>query len=198
MTGSLLDGADLARLRLAGLEGGPTALALACLLQTGVAQHDPDDPEWPDRDRVLVDPALPLHAVAVVLARVGYPVDEGRLGQGPGRVAADAVRAAAASREAGDPYRVFLLLDAASLREGRVWEALVQAGCDRLSTLVALVVPSVPAGTPEAGAVFSAAGWRPETAAADPAEILGGLDRALARTAGAAPVAPSALVLRSR
>jgi len=196
MARSLLDGADLARLRLAGLEGGPTALALACLLQTGAAQHDPGDPEWPDRDRVLVDPALPLHAVAAVLGRAGYPVDEGRLGQGPGRVAADAVRAAAASREAGDPYRVFLLLDAASLGEGRVWEALVTAGRERLDTLHALVVPSVPAG-PQPRAVFLAAGWHPETAAADPAEILGGLDRALLRTAGPLAVPPSALVLRS-
>lgn len=205
MPRSFLDTADLASLRRAGRDGGPAALALACLLHGGVAAHDPDDPEWADRDRVLVDPALPLRSLAGVLEGAGYPGGEGRLGQGPGRMLAEAVRAARASHAAGDVYRVFAVLDAGSLAVGAVWEALLESAAAHLTplTLLVLVPPTwriVPGledrsriRKQSANSVLEAAGWRVEDAGEDPAEILGGLDRLLA--AGAS--GPGALVIRS-
>ena len=211
MPGSFLDTADLAALRRAGLEGGPAALALACLLEAGVAEFDPDEPEWADRDRVLVDPALPLHAVAAVLDRAGYHADDGRMGQGAGRVLAEALRAARASKAAGDVYRVFAVLDGASLAQGAVWEALLQAAADALTPLTLLVLDAptwrIPSMSEDpfhmrkesSRLVLEAAGWRVEEAAADAAEILGGLDRLLAPASpGSGASGPSALVLRSR
>ena len=219
MPRSFLDAADLAALRRAGLEGGPAALALACLLEGGVAEFDPEEPEWADRDRVLVDPALPLHAVAAVLDRAGYHADDGRMGQGPGRVLAEALRAARASKAAGDVYRVFAVLDGASLAQGAVWEALLQAAADALTPLTLLVLAPTPASAPapttsnletsahiragvsrlEVGDVLRAAGWRVEEASAEAAEILGGLDRLLAPSSpGSGASGPGALVLRSR
>lgn len=206
MPRSYLDAADLAALRLTGLEGGPAALALACLLEGGVAEFDADDPEWADRDRVLVDPGLPLQAVVTVLERAGYHADDGRMGQGPGRVLAEALRAARASKAAGDVYRVFVVLDGASLAQGAVWEALLAAAADALTPLTLLVLLSptwrIPAMSEDSfrirkessRLVLGAAGWRVEEVAADPAEILGGLDRVL--TAGAS--GPAALAVRSR
>lgn len=198
MPRSYLDAADLGALRLAGLEGGPAALALACLLEGGVAEFDPDDPEWADRDRVLVDPGLPLQAVVTVLERAGYHADDGRMGQGPGRVLAEALRAARAGKAAGDVYRVFVVLDGASLAQGAVWEALLEAAADALTPLTVLALDER-APRPDSGGwgvaeILRAAGWRVEAVAGDPAEILGGLDRVLASGASG----PAALAVRSR
>jgi hypothetical protein len=180
---SLLDGADLRSLRAAAERGGPAALVLACLLEGRAVQHDPDEPEWPDRDRLLVDPALPLRALAEACARAGYPMEEGRLGQGPGRVVAEAVRAARSSLESGEVYRVYLLLAAASLADGQVWAGLVEAGREQLATLTVLVV-GAGSRPPRAPDVLRAAGWRVVEAPALPAEVLGALDLALAPTGG--------------
>jgi len=189
---SLLDGVDLAALRRAGHEGGPTGLVLSCLFDSGLVQHDPDDPEWSDRDRVLIDPALPLHPVAAVMARVNYPSDSARLGQGSGRVMADAVGLAHSSHAAGEVFRVFALLAQASLVDGGVWAALVRAGQERLGALTLLIVGDPACDpVPEPQAILTAAHFWHRAVAADPAEILSTLDQRFA----AASAGPAALAV---
>lgn len=166
---SLFDDVDLAAVRAAAAaRTGDTSVVVSCLVEGGVLAWAPDDPEWPDRDRVVVSSPR-LAASFAGIAGLGRPdVVDG------GRALAAAAGAAAVGALEGGVFRVFCLLDEAAIEDGSLWEAARSA---RSGTLVAVVL--APAGPARlAGRLLSAAGWCVAEAAADePAEVLGGLDR---------------------
>jgi hypothetical protein len=173
---SLLDGADLPAVRAAAARGrGAFATAIACLRAGGVLQHDPDDPGWLDRDRVI-DGA---HALGPSDARSWWT-------SAPVRDALSlALGAGLSSSLDGGIFRVWCLLDGAA-DDGRTWDAARAAAAQACAALTV-----VAAGDPEARLVdlLRAAGWRTFAAAPDdPLEVLGAMDRAVAHGAGPAAV----------
>jgi hypothetical protein len=175
---SLLDGVDLPAVRAASARGrGELATALACLRAGGVLQHDPDDPQWMDRDRVI-DGA-------------------GALGtSGPGSwwssalgrdALALALGAGLSSSLDGGIFRVWCLLDETA-DDGRTWDAARTAAAQACATLTV-----VTSGSPDVRVadLLRAAGWPTFAATSDePVEVLGAMDRAVAHRAG-----PTAVVL---
>jgi transketolase len=176
---SLLDGVDLGAVRAAAGRGtGPFATAIACLQEGGVLQHDPDDPDWPDRDRVI-DGASALRRwerSEIGLQPWWTSVPRGALGAGVG--------AALASHLDGGIFRVWCLLDGAGV-DGASWDAARAAVRYRLATLTVLALAD---GTDDLAQVLDAAGWRIlRSSPREPVEVLGAMDRAVAQRTG--PVA---------
>lgn len=172
MARSLLDGADLPVLRdLAA--GGPEAALAAALVDTGLLQFDADDPEWEDRDRVVICGPRVTAAVGRRLTAGGAdpdavvtPVPSG------GDALAVAFGAAMAGTMDGGAWRAWCMLDAGACDDGRVWEVARAANDARPDTLGALV-----AGGGSA-ALWQACGWRVyEAPAADVVWLLGALDQ---------------------
>lgn len=169
MARSLLDEADLSAVRAAaGARPGAAGVVLACLLEGGALAHATDDPDWADRDRLVVGSA----ALAAAVVEAGGPVavdvvaGGGALGLAAGLAAASVLD--------GGVSRVFCLLGEDALDDGLLWEgALAATG----PTLVAvLLVGSAAEG--RARALLEAAGWRTASASAtEPLEVLGALDR---------------------
>lgn len=125
-------------------------------------RHDPDDPDWPDRDRFLLSTGHYSIAMYAALAAAGYlNVDElptyglngsrlpmstfdvtpgveivgGSLGHGLGQ----AVGMALGLRLDGSPARVFCELSDGELDEGSTWESAMGGatfGCDNVVALV--------------------------------------------------------------
>lgn len=125
-------------------------------------RHDPDDPDWPDRDRFLLSTGHYSIAMYAALAAAGYlNVDElptyglngsrlpmstfdvtpgveivgGSLGHGLGQ----AVGMALGLRLGGSPARVFCELSDGELDEGSTWESAMGGatfGCDNVVALV--------------------------------------------------------------
>lgn len=179
---SLFDRLDVAVLRraTAGLTDA-VAFALTVLLEAGAIAHDPLDPAWPDRDRLLVASSLAPAEVARLLERGGgagwtAPDEE---------VLREVVAVARAGRATGGGARTWCALPAAALTSPSAAALLVEAGSEPLAGLVALVVDG------EAEALLVAAGWTVEHAAdRDLLAVLGAADRALD-----VPERPHALVL---
>jgi transketolase len=129
----------------------------------GVLRHDPDDPEWPERDRFVLSKGHGVPVQYAALAMAGYiPVDELRtlrkidsrlqghpvLGTAPGVEASTGslgqglsigLGMALAGRLDGSGYRVFVLLGDGECQEGQVWEAAMAAGHHRPDNLIAIV-----------------------------------------------------------
>ncbi|HEX2166171.1 MAG TPA: transketolase [Longimicrobiales bacterium] len=129
----------------------------------GVLRHDPENPEWPDRDRFVLSKGHGVPVQYAALAMAGYfPIDElstlrkidsrlqghpvlgtapgieastGSLGQG---LSIGLGMALAARLDAND-YRVFVLLGDGECQEGQVWEAAMAAGHHRPDNLIAIV-----------------------------------------------------------
>jgi transketolase len=192
---SLSDRADLPALRAtaAGLDG-PFATVAACLVAGGALEHDPGEPDWPDRDRVIAGEADAASALSALLS-----VDEPQVGAAADALDRSGVRAteairvlpawealplavglAAASRLDGGVFRTWCLLGATAVHHGATWEAARAAADVHLDTLVTVVAAPKDAAA-EAARVLEAAGWQVTPARGDdPAELLGALDRALA------------------
>lgn len=126
-------------------------------------RHRPQEPEWPERDRVFWSGGHKAPALYVALGRAGYfPLEEtmllrqlnspmqghpnrlelpgvelstGSLGQGLGA----AVGCALAARLDGKDYRVFCIMGDGEQQEGSVWEAVMAAGHYQLGRLVAII-----------------------------------------------------------
>lgn len=125
-------------------------------------RHDPDDPDWPDRDRFLLSTGHYSIAMYAVLASAGYlDVEElptyglngsrlpmstfdvtpgveivgGSLGHGLGQ----AVGMALGLRLDGSPARVFCELSDGELDEGSTWESAMGGATFRCDNVVALV-----------------------------------------------------------
>jgi transketolase len=175
---SLLDRAPLDRVRTdaAGLPG-PFAVTVAVLLHGGVVQHDPADPAWPDRDRLVCGSPDAAGAAAQALADLGYPRGGGFVAAMRAPALAVGLGMAAASRIQGGIFRVWCLLGGSCAGDGEVWEAAVAAAANAEDLLSAVVV--TPRGhSGAASAMLRAAGWRVGRAdATDPVDLLAAMDR---------------------
>jgi transketolase len=185
--------------------------------------HDPDRPDWPDRDRFLLSTGHYSIAMYAVLAEAGYldpaelpsyglngsrlpmstfddlpgvEIVGGSLGQGLGQ----AVGMAVGLRLDGRSARVFCELSDGELQEGSTWEAFMAGatfGCDNLVALVDCngiqADGPVTARIEPIAAKLTAFGW-------DTAEVNGNdlteLTRALA-CARAQDGTPKAIVMRT-
>ena len=125
-------------------------------------RHDPNDPEWPGRDRLVLSKGHAAPALYAVLAEAGYfPPEElthlredgsilqghpeketpgvdastGSLGQG----LSVAVGMALAAKMDGSGHRVYAILGDGELNEGQVWEAALTAAHQRLDNLTVIV-----------------------------------------------------------
>lgn len=125
--------------------------------------HDPENPEWEDRDRVFWSVGHKAPAIYVALGMAGYfPVDEvvklrklwagfeghpnrfklpgielssGSLGQGLGV----AVGCALNSRLEKKDYMTYCILGDGELNEGSVWEGIMSAAHYGLDNLIAII-----------------------------------------------------------
>ncbi|MDI6448137.1 transketolase [Anaerobaca lacustris] len=170
--GQLMQKADHIRddvLRVAVANGaGHIAPSLSCVeivtaLYHGVMRYDPEDPEWEDRDRLIVSKAHGCYAVYAALADMGvipmeewnrFYTDTGRLcgcmerrpqwgleaGCGSlGHGLPLAVGYAFGARQQGRTYRVYCLVGDGEMQEGSMWESLQFAVKHRLDNLTVVV-----------------------------------------------------------
>ncbi len=177
MPRSLLDDADLAAVRTAARRrGGVGAVPVACLMEGGALAHDPTDPQWADRDRLLVSGTSWRVAVTAALVDAGYTGGAGQVPVDGGRGLAVAAGAAAVAELDGAGARVYCLLDADALDEGLTWEGALAGARAPALTAIVLVAPSA---VGRARRLFATAGWRTAVGAADdPVEVLGAFDLA--------------------
>jgi transketolase len=162
----LMRGYNLVALCAAGSghSGGTlSVMDLAAALYLHAANHDPANPNWPDRDRILWSaghkaPALYVSlGVAgfcslddvVTLRKLGSPfqghphwlklpgveVSTGSLGQG----LSIAVGMALAARIDHKSHKVFCIMGDGEQQEGQVWEAAMEAGHFALENIIAII-----------------------------------------------------------
>ena len=148
-----------------GHPGGSLSCAdiMSALYCGGVLNHDPDQPDLPERDRFILAKGHAAPALYAALANAGYfpredtlslrklgsrfqghpdcqllpgvEVSTGSLGQG----LSIAAGLACGLRIQGSESRVFALLGDGECEEGQVWEAAMFASHQRLGNLVAIV-----------------------------------------------------------
>jgi transketolase len=142
--------------------GSLSAAHVLTVLYGDVLRVRPDDPQWPDRDRLILSKGHASAALYAVLAEHGFiPAEECRTYAQPGsRLAGHPLRrlegvefptgslghglslgvgTALAARLAGRPSRTFVLLGDGELQEGSVWEAAMAGAHLRLADLTAIV-----------------------------------------------------------
>ncbi|MGO9404548.1 MAG: transketolase [Terriglobales bacterium] len=163
---NLMRGYDLAALCAAtsGHAGGTLSIMdITAALYLRVANHDPKNPNWPDRDRIIWStghkaPSLylglafagfcPKDDVALLrklyspyqghphwLKLPGVEVSTGSLGQG----LSIAVGIALAGRLNGKNYHTFCIMGDGEQQEGQIWEAAMEAGHFKLDNLIGIV-----------------------------------------------------------
>jgi transketolase len=162
----LMRGYDLVALNAAGSGHAGRTLSImdiAAALYLRVAEHDPGNPNWEDRERIIWStghkaPSLylglafagfcPLEDVAL-LRKLGSPyqghphwlklpgveVSTGSLGQG----LSIAVGVALAGKLNGKSYKTFCIMGDGEQQEGQIWEAAMEASHHRLDHLVGIV-----------------------------------------------------------
>ena len=131
-------------------------------LYHGILRHDPQQPEWEDRDRLILSKGHGCSALYAVLADCGYfplhfltdsqngnilgghpdrkkvpgiEVATGSLGHG----LAIGIGMALAAKKARKEYRVYCILGDGELQEGSVWEAALFAGYHKLTNLTVVI-----------------------------------------------------------
>ena len=162
----LMRGYDLVALNAAGSghAGGTLSIMdITAALYLRVADHDPGNPNWQDRDRIVWStghkaPSLylglafagfcPIEEV-VLLRKLGSPyqghphwlklpgveVSTGSLGQG----LSIAVGLALAGKLNGKNHKVFCIMGDGEQQEGQIWEAAMEAGHHQLDNLIGIV-----------------------------------------------------------
>src|SRR5208283_633804 len=162
----LMRGYNLVALCAAGSghPGGTLSIMdIAAALYLRIAEHDPKNPDWPDRDRILWSaghkaPALyvslgiagfcPLDDV-VTLRKLGSPyqghphwlklpgveVSTGSLGQG----LSIGVGMALAAKLNNRTHKIFCIMGDGEQQEGQVWEAAMEAGHHKLDNLIGII-----------------------------------------------------------
>lgn len=143
--------------------GSLSAVEIITALYFKVLHHDPQNPQWPDRDRFILSKGHAAPVLYAALAECGYfPVDElstlrkigsrmqghcdigttpgiemstGPLGQG----LSFGVGCALAARLDKRDHRVYVLLGDGELDEGQVWEAAMAAAHFGIDNLCAIV-----------------------------------------------------------
>jgi transketolase len=159
-------GYDLVALCAAGSGHSGSTLSImdiAAALYLDAANHDPKNPHWQDRDRILWSAGHKAPALYVSLAFAGFcPLDEtvtlrklyspfqghphwlrlpgvevssGSLGQG----LSVAVGMALAARINDKHHKIFCLMGDGEQQEGQVWEAAMEAGSYHLDNIVAVI-----------------------------------------------------------
>ncbi len=163
---NLMRGYDLVALCAAGsghAGGTLSVMDITAALYLKIANHDPKNPFWEDRDRIIWStghkaPSLylglafagfcPLNDV-VTLRKLGSPyqghphwlklpgieVSTGSLGQG----LSIAVGVALAAKLNGQKHKVFCLMGDGEQQEGQVWEAAMEAGHFHLDNLIGII-----------------------------------------------------------
>jgi transketolase len=143
--------------------GGSLSIAdILSVLYTQILQVDPANPDWPDRDRLVLSKGHATSILYATLAERGFfpvewlaeyckegskllghvshhvpgaEVSTGSLGHG----LPIACGMALAAKRDGGPSRTFVILSDGELDEGSCWEAILFAGHHRLSNLTAIV-----------------------------------------------------------
>jgi transketolase len=136
---------------------------MTALFFGGIVRNRPDDPGWPERDRVILSKGHAAPLLYSVLTRAGYaPVEElqrfrqlgsglhghpiqgtfpgvemtsGSLGQG----LSFGLGHVLAGRLSGLDYRVFVVMGDGECEEGQVWEAAMAAAHYKADRLIAIV-----------------------------------------------------------
>ena len=163
---NLMRGYDLVALAAAGSghAGGTLSIMdIVAALYLRIADHDPRNPSWPQRDRIIWSAGHKAPALYLGLAFAGFcqpedvvtlrklwspfqghphwpklpgvEVSSGSLGQG----LSVAVGCALAARLDGRSNRVFCLMGDGEQQEGNVWEAAMEAAHYKLDNLIAIV-----------------------------------------------------------
>jgi transketolase len=143
--------------------GSLSCIDLVTALFFGRMRHNARQPEWPERDRLVLSKGHAVPALYAVMAEAGYfpkselltlrrlgsplqghPVNRmmkgmeaptGSLGQG----LSVAQGMALASRMQGSPYHVYCILGDGETQEGQVWEAAMSAPKFKLDTLTVIL-----------------------------------------------------------
>jgi transketolase len=147
-----------------GHPGGSLSEAeILVTLYFDVLRHDPANPKWPDRDRVILSKGHACPLLYAAMADCGYcPADQlmtlrklgsiyqghpdvrflpaleastGSLGQG----VSVGLGMALAARLNGSPSRTYVVLGDGEIQEGQIWEAAMAAAFLRVDNLVAIV-----------------------------------------------------------
>ncbi|MGD0791522.1 MAG: transketolase [Terriglobales bacterium] len=163
---NLMRAHDLVALCAAGSghAGGTLSIMdITAALYLRVANHDPTNPSWPDRDRIIWSTGHKAPSLYLGLAFAGFcPVEDvvllrklwspfqghphwlklpgvevstGSLGQG----LSIAVGVALAGKLDGRKYRTFCIMGDGEQQEGQIWEAAMEAGHYKLDNLVGIV-----------------------------------------------------------
>jgi transketolase len=163
---NLMRGYDLVALCAAGSghAGGTLSIMdIAAALYLRIADHDPWNPSWPDRDRIIWSTGHKAPSLYLGLAFAGFcPIDDvvtlrklwspyqghphwlklpgvevstGSLGQG----LSVAVGIALAGKLNGKSYKTFCIMGDGEQQEGQIWEAAMEAGHYKLDNLIGIV-----------------------------------------------------------
>jgi transketolase len=163
---NLMRGYDLVALCAAGsghAGGTLSVMDLTAALYLHAAEHDPKNPSWPDRDRIIWSTGHKAPSLYLGLAFAGFfPVDDvmtlrklgspfqghphwlklpgvevstGSLGQGLSL----SVGMALAARLDGKRHKIFCLMGDGEQQEGQVWEAAMEAGHFHLDNIIAII-----------------------------------------------------------
>jgi transketolase N-terminal domain/subunit len=170
---SLLERADLAALRrTAAARPGPFGPLVTCLAEGGALAADPADPEWADRDRLVVADDAAAQAVRAAFGAAGW------ICAAPGEALATALGAAMAAELDGAVFRAWCLLGPDAVDDGFLWGPARAAAVLRVPPVVVAVAPGH--GARGLADCMHAAGWAVHRAAAtDVVALLGALDHAL-------------------
>jgi transketolase len=143
--------------------GSLSAVEILVTLYNGVMNHNPADPQSPDRDRFILSKGHAAPVLYSVLAECGYvPADQlntlrklgsiyqghpdkrfipvleastGSLGEG----LSVGVGMALAARLDKRPYRTYVVLGDGEIQEGQIWEAAMFAAFHKVDNVVAIV-----------------------------------------------------------
>jgi len=149
-----------------GHTAGPLDMAdIFSLLYFSVLKHDPKNPDWEDRDRVVLSAGHICPVLYATMAHAGYfPVDElltlrklgTRLQGHPHRTALPGLETSSGPLGSGlsqavgmalaermdNPYTskfIYCITGDGELNEGQIWEAAMLAGKEQLHNLVVIV-----------------------------------------------------------
>jgi transketolase len=163
---TLMRGYDLLALHAAGsghAGGTLSVMDVTAALYLRVAHHDPKNPDWPDRDRIIWSaghkaPSLylglafagfcPIEDVVTLrklgsrfqghphcLKLPGVEVSTGSLGQG----LSIAVGMALAARLDSRSHKIFCIMGDGEQQEGQIWEAAMEAGHFHLDNIIGII-----------------------------------------------------------
>ena len=163
---NLMRGYDLVALHAAGSghAGGTLSIMdITAALYLEIANHDPQNPNWTGRDRIVWSTGHKAPSLYLGLAFAGFcPIDDvvtlrklsspfqghphwlklpgveastGSLGQG----LSIAVGLALAARLDGRKHKIFCIMGDGEQQEGQVWEAAMEAGHYHLDNVIAII-----------------------------------------------------------